>query len=130
MSNIPRRSAVSQSQSSIPRRSSSADVKWANANSAISGTMGLSQGNNVGIASSSNSANNRQSLADRGSVAAYHGRSSSIGGRQSLMGRPSMGGTSKPGEVKPINTHELAQSIISVKQKDIHSGNTQIEAMT
>ena len=106
MSNIPRRSSTNP-QTGLMRRSTSADVKWANSNSVINS---LSQGN----ASSASANNNRQSLIDRGSISNYSGRASSIGGRASLMGRSSISGA-KAGEAKPINTYELAQSIISVK---------------
>ena len=105
MSNIPlpRKSLIAQPQTNIPRRSSSADNKWANATSVISQLTNAP----------SNSGNNRQSLIDRQSIGNHQGRSSSIGGRPSLAGRASI--SSKPGEVRPINTHELATSILQVE---------------
>jgi len=111
MSNIPRKSLLPTSQTSIPRRSSSADIKWASANAtSASGSQVTS--------SASGAAGGRQSMIDgRQSISSSNltGRASSVGcsGRQSLMGRPSMSGK-QPGEQR--SNSEMAYMISSVKK--------------
>ena len=114
MSNIPRKSINPQSQTSIPRRSSSADVKWANANASVNNMIQMSS-------VSGGISNGRQSLIDgrqsiTPSIGNQLGRASSVGGsnRQSMTGRPSVAGR-QTNELR--SNSEMASTISSVKIK-------------
>jgi hypothetical protein len=111
MSNIPRKSLLPTSQTSIPRRSSSADIKWASANATSASGSQL-------ISSTTGAASGRQSIIDGRqsiSTANQSGRASSVGcsSRQSLMGRPSMS-AKQPTEQR--SNSEMAYMVSSVKK--------------